>query len=211
MKSIFFLCFLSIYLSAPIATGTQKSVQVLMVLNEGYRPEEFFQPKEIFQKAGFTIKVVGHYPGQILPSRPHIQEVPPVPVDLTFDQVSVENFDAVVFVGGNGAWNEFLPNQKVSNILLESVRLNKITALICAATGLLATAGNLNGNNPHFKGKHVTGYFEVEGLLKLVGQVNYDSGIKDQPFVVVDNNLITGRDPISAKLFGEAVKTALLV
>jgi putative intracellular protease/amidase len=68
---------------------------------------------------------------------------------------------------------------------------------------------NLDGQHPHFKGRHVTGYFEVEGLLRKVGLVKYDGGVADKPYVVTDGKLITGRDPISAKLFGETIVSAL--
>lgn len=183
--------------------------KILMVLNEGYRPEEYFEPRKIFDQAGFAVKVASHYKGNVLPSRKHISEVPPVPADLTFEEVSVNGYDAVVFVGGNGAWNEFLPSPAVHKILLDSVKEGKLTALICAATGLLATAGNLDGTHPQFKDRHVTGFFEVEGLLKKVGLLNYDGGTPGKPYVVTDGKLITGRDPISSKLFGETIVTAL--
>jgi protease I len=182
---------------------------VLMVLNQGYRPEEYFEPRKLFDQAGFVVKVAAHYEGNVLPSKPHLSEVPPIPADLTFDKVAVKDYDAVVFVGGNGAWNDLLPIPAVHKILLESVKQGKVTALVCAATGLLATADNLDGKHPQFKGRHVTGYFEVEGLLRNVGLVNYDGGVAGKPYVVSDGKLITGRDPISAKLFGEAVVSAL--
>lgn len=93
---------------------------------------------------------------------------------------------------------------------MSAFQKHKITALICAATGLLATANNLDGEHPQFQGFHVTGYFEVAGLLKYVGKVNYDSGKKDKPNVIVDGNLITGRDPSSAQLFGQTVADAVV-
>jgi len=183
--------------------------KVLIVLNEGYRPEEYFTPRKLFDAAGFNVKVAAHYAGNVLPSRPHIHEVPPVPADLTFDKVSVSDYDAVVFVGGNGAWNDMLPNPNVHKMLLDSYKQGKITALICAATGLLATANNLDGEHPQFQGKHVTGYFEVEGLLRNSGKVNYDKGVDGKPYVVTDGKLITGRDPISAELFAKTVVAAI--
>jgi len=186
-----------------------KAARVLIVLNEGYRPEEYFEPRKLFDNAGFHVKVASHYTGNVLPSRPHIREVPPVPSDLTFDKVSVDDYDAVIFVGGNGAWNDFMPNPDVHKILLNSMKAGKLTALICAATGLLATAGNLDGQHPQFEGKHVTGFFEVEGMLKTLGHLKYDAGVAKQPYVVTDGKLITGRDPISAKLFGETIVAAL--
>ena len=183
--------------------------RVLMVLNQGYRPEEYFEPRKLFDAAKFSVKVAARYEGDVLPSRSHISEVPPIHADVVFEKVSVLDFDAIVFVGGNGAWNDLLPSPAVHKILLDATKAGKITALICAATGLLATANNLDGTHPQFAGRNATGYFEVEGLLKNVGNLKYDGGLPGKPYVVTDGKLITGRDPISAKLFGETIVKAL--
>jgi len=148
MKRLFILLSLLACSTPSMAASPPK---VLMVLNEGYRPEEYFEPRKLFDAAGFSIKVASHYEGNILPSKTHISEVPPIPSDLIFKKVSVADFDAVIFVGGNGAWNEFLPNPDVHRILLDSVKMGKLTGLICAATGLLATANNLDGNTHNLK------------------------------------------------------------
>jgi putative intracellular protease/amidase len=85
-----------------------------------------------------------------------------------------------------------------------------LTALLCSSTGLLGVTNNFNGQSkPIAEGRHVTGYYRVEGLLRNLGKVNYDPGEKDKPYVVVDGKLITGRDPISAQLFGETVAKEL--
>lgn len=202
-KFIFYV-FLAM-LSAGGNAHARVSPKILIVLNQGYRPEEYIEPRKIFEASGFEIKIAGHYLDSIQPSKTHIGEVPPVYPDVLFDKVQVDDFDAVVFVGGNGAWNDFLPNPNVHKILIDSFRHHKITALICAATGLLATADNLNGDSPQFRGAHVTGYFEVAGILKTLGKVSFDSGKKEEPYVVIDGNLITGRDPMSARLFGQAI------
>ena len=195
-------------LIVPSAFATEGR-SVLIVLNQGYRPEEYWSPRKLFDTAKFKVTVAAHYAGDVLPSRTHLSEVPPVKADLTFDQVLASNYDAIVFVGGNGAWNDLLPSPAVHKILLESVKLKKVTGLICAATGLLATANNLDGKNPQFAGRHVTGYFEVEGILRQMGRVNFDAGEAGKPYVVTDGKLITGRDPLSAQLFGETVVAAL--
>ena len=203
---IYLLSFILLIMSLSAQAAPKK---ILMVVNEGYRPEEYFTPRKLFDAQGFNVTVSGHYEGVVLPSKKHVSEVPPVKVDVTFDKASVQNYDAIVFVGGNGAWNDMLPNPSVHKLLFDSIKQEKITALICAATGLLATAGNLDGNHPRFKGRHVTGYFEVEGLLKKVGLLKYDPGITGKPYVVVDGKIITGKDPASAALFGEIVISAL--
>jgi protease I len=208
MKSFFPLIFFALSGSISLTPALSWAVapkKILMVLNEGYRPEEYFVPRKLFDKEGFQVEVAAHYEEDVHPSRKHIAEVPPIKVDVIFDRVSVKDYDAIVFVGGNGAWNKMLPIPSVHKILLDSIREEKITALICASTGLLATADNLDGLHPKFKGRHVTGYYEVEGLLTRVGQVNFEKGDAKKPFVVVDGKLITGRDPLSAELFGKTI------
>ena len=206
MKNLIF--FLIGLCTLPSAFASENS-KVLVVLNQGYRPEEYWSPRKLFDTAKFKVTVAARYAGDVFPSRSHLSEVPPVKADVTFDQVLVKDYDAVVFVGGNGAWNDLLPIPTVHKILLESVRLNKITGLICAATGLLGTANNLDGGHPQFSGRHVTGYFEVEGILRQMGKMNYDPGEAGKPYVVTDGQLITGRDSISAQLFGETMVSAI--
>jgi protease I len=201
--------FLLLTILAASNQGLAKPARVLIVLNEGYRPEEYFQPRLAFEQAGLAVKVAARYGDAIRPSRPHWAEVPVVHPDLTFTQAHARDYDAVIFVGGNGAWNDLLPNPEVHRLLLEAVTAGNITGLICAATGLLATANNLDGTHPHFAGRHATGYFEVEGLLRRVGLINYDAGKAGEAYVVRDGNLITGRDPQSADLFGQTIVAAL--
>lgn len=208
----YFVIFLLSILFCLVARGEaerKQKLKILIVINEGFRPEEYFEPRKIFDREGFDVKVAANHEGTVLPSRKHISEVHPVIADLAFENVKTADYDATVFVGGNGAWNEFLPNPKVHKILLDSIHLGKVTALICAATGLLATTNNLDGEHPQFKGRHITGFFEVEGILKKVGLLNFDEGTPGKAYVVTDGKLITGRDPISAKLFGESIVSSL--
>ena len=72
------------------------------------------------------------------------------------------------------------------------------------------TADIFDGDGtPLAKGRHVTGYGEVSGMLKKLGLVQYEGGDPTKPKVVVDGHLITGRDPMSAALFGETIVTSL--
>jgi putative intracellular protease/amidase len=88
----------------------------------------------------------------------------------------------------------------------KSLEKNKITALLCASAGLLAVAENYDGQHqPIAEGRKVVGHFRVEGLLKSLGKVKFIAGPIKEPMVVVDGNLITGRNPESSKSFGEAV------
>jgi putative intracellular protease/amidase len=186
-----------------------KPKRVLMMISEGFFAPEYYEPREIFEKAGFRITVAGKYSGLIAPDRRNT-EYNPVKVDTTFDKADIGQFDALVFAGGNGAWEDFFPNEDVHRLLTEAMNKKLLVGLLCSSTGLLGVANNLDGRSkPIAEGRHVTGYQRVEGLLRVLGKVNYDAGEKGKPHVVVDGDLITGRDPIASKLFGETVAKKL--
>lgn len=188
-----------------MAADTARPVRVLMIVNEGFMAPEFYEPKAAFERAGFSVTVAGKRKGALPPDARNVG-VPPAHVEVTFDHVDVAQFDAVTFAGGNGAWTDYFPDDRVHRIVTQSLQSGKVTGLICASTGLLGVANNYAGNGePVAKGRRVTGYYRVEGLLRNLGQVKYEAGVAGQPHVVVDGNLVTGRDPLSSALFGETV------
>jgi len=203
---LFFILVASFTVFHAEASGPKK---VLMMISEGFYAPEYYKPRAIFEKEGYRITVAGKYPGLVHPDRRNT-DYAPVKADITFDKADMKNYDAIVFAGGNGAWEDFFPNEDVHHLLTDSLKSGKITALLCSSTGLLGVANNLNGQGtPVATGRHVTGYKRVEGLLRLFGKVNYDPGVEGKPYVVVDGNLITGRDPISSEEFGKTVAKAL--
>ena len=190
-------------------SASAKPGKVLMMISEGFWAPEYYKPRALFEKQGFEIKVAGKYKGLIKPDRRNTQ-YRPVKVDLTFDQVNISEYDALVFAGGNGAWEDFFPNETVHKILEDAMKNDLVVALLCSSTGLLGVAGNLDGaGKPLAAGRKVTGYKRVVALLKNLGKVDYYAGEKGKPYVVIDKKLITGRDPISSELFGKSVVKVL--
>lgn len=183
--------------------------RVVMLVNEQFWAPEYYEPRRIFEQAGFHVTVAGKYPGFVHPDRRNT-DYKPVVVDLTYDQVDLSRFDAITFAGGNGAWTDYFPTDSVHTLVRGALQRNMVTGLLCASTGLLGIVGNYNGQAPVAQGRHVTGYFRVEGILRQLGKVNYDPGEPGKPYVVVDGNLITGRDPGSSIAFGKAVAERLL-
>lgn len=193
-----------------LSTGAEATPRVLIVINEGFQIDEYFTPKAIYEENGFEVKTASRYGGWVKPGRSYQAETPPVKADLSFQEIKVSDYDAISFTGGGGAWSDYFPVKNLHQVLAEALQNPKITVgLICAASGLLATANNLDGKTPIAKGRHVTGYGDVAGLLLTQGQMDYDAGDLTKPYVVQDGNLITGRDPSSAKLFGETVAKKL--
>lgn len=194
-----------------ITASAQK--KVLMIVPDDFMWPEYSEPRKAYEAAGFLVVTAGK--AKLL--RPdqrnfaQYREARPINIDLTFDQVRVDNFDAVTFVGGNGAWHDFFPNQKVHDILAEAAYKRKVVGLICASTGLLGFVGNWNGQaKPIAAGKRVVGYFRVEGILRSLGRVNFIPGGVNEPGVAIDGRLVTGRNFESSTIFGSAVVKTLL-
>lgn len=180
--------------------------RVLFMVNQGFYAHEYYVPLQIFKEAGFEVSTATKDNILTTPDLRQIKDFPAVKGDLIFKDAKVSDYDAIVFAGGNGSWEDYFPNEDVHKLLTQFMREGKTVALLCSSTGLLGFANNLNGNGkPLAEGRKVTGYSRVEGILKVMGKVKYFPGIKDQPFVMVDGNLITGRDPLSAELFGKTV------
>jgi protease I len=174
--------------------------KILMVINEGFQVDEYFVPRKIFEEAGHSITVASRFGGEVHPGRKYT-DYSPVQADINFTQIDVNDYDAITFTGGGGAWSDYFPDKTLHQVLIKAMKREEmVVGLICAATGLLATAGNLDGKTPQFKGRHVTGYGDVAGLLIKQGELDYEA-----VEVKVDDRLVTGRDPKAAELFGKTV------
>lgn len=202
-----------------LASTACANKRVLMMIPNDFMWPEYALPSQLYKTAGFEVTTAGRFKEAVIPDRRNTtkghalysSEAKPVTVDLTFEEVNVDKFDAVTFVAGNGAWHDFFPSDVVHKIVTTAVQKNKTLGLLCASTGLLGIAGNYDGDQkPIAEGKKVVGYYRVEGLIRHMGKANYIAGGRNEPGVEVDGNIVTGRNPESSQLFGEKVVEVLL-
>ncbi|MHC4617653.1 MAG: DJ-1/PfpI family protein [Planctomycetota bacterium] len=109
--------------------------------------------------------------------------------------MSVDQFDAIVFIGGPGA-SEYFNNPVAHNIAREAAAKGKILAAICIAPRILANAGVLAG-------VRATSFLTEREMLELA-DVKYTGAPVER-----DGPIITGRDPAAARLFATAIAEAL--
>ncbi len=163
---------------------------LFIVAPNGYRDEEFIEPRRILEKynakAIVASKDVKEAKG-MLGSR--------VTVNLDLKDVKVSDYDALIFVGGSGA-KIYWDDKMVINILKEAHLKGKIIGAICLASGTLANAGLL-------KGIKATGWEDTENLI------NRNDGIYTGNSLEVSGRIITAYGPENAKEFGEAIAKAL--
>jgi protease I len=119
----------------------------------------------------------------------------PVKCDANVEEVSARAFDAVVIPGGY-APDHFRRSERLLEIVREAHEEGKPVAAICHAGWVPVSAGIA-------KGKRMTSFFSIRDDV-----VNGGAEWVDQE-VVVDDNLITSRNPDDLGAFCRAIIEAL--
>jgi protease I len=163
---------------------------LMIVAPEDFRDEECFEPKTVFEKnkAEVTIasKGVKEAKGKLGGK---------IRVDVDISEVEINDYDAVVFVGGPGA-AEYFEDGTALAIAKEAYDSGKVVAAICIAPSILANAGIL-------KGKRVTVFASEKDNIISKG-ADYTGQA-----VTVDGRIVTASGPAAAEEFGKAIVSAL--
>jgi len=106
---------------------------------KNFRDEEYFIPKNIFQENGFEVRTISTEIGIAVGG-----DGGEVNVDLCLADLNIDEFDALVFVGGPGAY-AFIENENVWQIIRQARGKGKLLTAICIAPAILARAGVLAG------------------------------------------------------------------
>jgi len=166
--------------------------KVLMIIAlENFRDEELLHPKEELERAGASITITST---KITPARGVLGAT--VTPDIKLDQVKVDDYDAVVFVGGPGS-SIYFNDSRALSIASEAFKKGKITCAICIAPVTLANAGVLKGKQATVWNGDLIDKIEGKGA-KYVGKP-----------VVVDGKIITANGPAAAREFGRTIAKAL--
>ncbi|MBN1544218.1 DJ-1/PfpI family protein [Candidatus Woesearchaeota archaeon] len=160
---------------------------ILMVIApEGFRDEEFLEPEAVFERAGADVTVASK---GVSVAKGKLGATAEVDIDIS--DVNVEDYDAVVFIGGPGA-SVYFDDPTALKIAKDAYAAGKVAAAICIAPSILANAGVL-------KGRKAT-CFESES-----GNVGEKSaGYTGEP-VTVDGLIVTANGPAAAKRFGQEI------
>lgn len=119
----------------------------------------------------------------------------PIKADISFEQVNVNDYDALVIPGGY-APDRIRRSKKALELTRKFYESGKVIAFICHAGWVPISAGIL-------RGKKVTGFFSIKDDLVNAGAEYVDSE------VVVDGNLISSRTPDDLPAFCKAIISAL--
>jgi len=160
----------------------------MVIAPSNFRDEEYLQPKELLENAGFEVVTASRKTGEItgmLGAKAFAEK--------SIDEVNIDDFDAVVFVGGTGA-SVYFNDEKALEIAKEAYSKGKVTAAICIAPTILANAGVLEG-------KKATIWEDPA----LVDNLKEKGARYTGENVVRDGKVITGKGPFAAREFGEEI------
>ncbi len=170
---------------------SKKKTAVMIIAFRDFKDEEYFLSKEVLEKAGVEIVTASDELGTAIGASGAEAEV-----DLFIENLTVENFDAIIFIGGPGALKH-LDNEVSYNIAQEALSRNKVLGAICISPVILAKAGVL-------KEKKATVWSDA--LDKSPIRILENNGaIYDSEDVVIDGKIVTANGPAVAEAFGEAL------
>lgn len=163
---------------------------VMIIAPSNFRDEEYLQPREILESKGAEVKVASKGVTRARGMLGHEANV-----DLQLNQVNVDEYDAVVFVGGSGA-SVYFDDALAQKIAKDAVAKNKILGAICVAPSILANAGLLEG-------VEATCFESEKENLEKHGAKYIKTG------VVEVGNMVTSSGPEAAKQFGNKLAEKL--
>ena len=169
--------------------------RVLIVATDGFEQSELMGPKANLEEAGIDTTVASLEDGEIKGWKDK-DWGDSVKVDITVDEVSCGDYDALLLPGGQMNPDILRMNERVIEIVRECNAAGKPIAAICHAPWLLAEADILEG-------KTVTGWPSIRTDLANAG-----ANVVDQE-VACDGNLITSRKPDDIPAFSKALIGAL--
>lgn len=172
--------------------GNMKSV-LFIIAHNGFQDNEFGIPRDLLKAKGHKI-VVASSDASPASSALGGKVTPDITIDEAMNRV--DEFDAVIFVGGGGA-REYFDSPVAHQIARDA---NNIIAGICIAPLILANAGVLDG-------KKATIWNDKNGTQSKL--IESKGAVFVAMPVVVDGKLVTANGPSAAKEFGNRIAELL--
>ncbi|OYD06872.1 type 1 glutamine amidotransferase domain-containing protein [Paludifilum halophilum] len=200
----------------------------------GWWGEELFAPMQLLEKAGHQVDLASPLGG-----KPKIDEVsiskeydPEGTYRALYEsgktdetqklsEVRPSEYDAIMVVGGHGAMYDLAKNEDLHRLINSIYDQKGIVAAVCHGPAPLLWTQRPNGENI-IAGKKVTGYpdaWEPEGLLDILPfsleqemrkTAEYAPHMDEKEVVIwADDQIVTGRDPMSSERFGKELVKAL--
>ena len=165
--------------------------KIVILATHGFEQSELEVPRDRLRAAGATVDIVSPEAGDIK-GWDQKDWGRPVKVDKTIDQVSANDYDAIVLPGGQINPDLLRANDKALKLIRDIFNQKKIVAAVCHAPWLLIETGII-------KGRKATSYKSIKTDV-----INAGGKWEDSP-VVVDNGVVTSRNPGDLEAFSAKI------
>ena len=176
---------------AQFAGAAPQKKAVFIIAAKDFQEQEFSRPFAILTQAGVEVMVASTAMPFAVGS-----EGARARVDMLLKDVNAGDFDAVVFIGGMGAFT-YIEDPLAHHIARDAAEKKKILAGICIAPMILARAGVLQGRRATVHPSAAEDFRKVRGVKYTAKAVERDGKI------------ITADGPDSAQGFGQEIVGAL--
>ena len=168
--------------------------KIAILATNGFEQSELEVPRDRLKAAGAMVHIVSLQEGEIK-GWDNKNWGRAVKVDKTLDEVSADDYDALVLPGGQINPDLLRVEPRALSFIKAVFNQKKVVAAVCHAPWLLIEAGIA-------RGRRMTSYKSIKTDVINAGAAWEDSA------VVVDNGLITSRNPgdldaFSAKILEE--------
>ena len=162
-------------------TPSLSGKRVAILATDGVEQVELTEPRKALDSAGANTKVVSPKPGSIKGWN-HTNWGDPIKVDITLENTSPDDYDALLLPGGVMNPDHLRTNTNAVNFVRAFFEAGKPVAAICHGPWLLVEADVVRGRN-------VTSWPSLQTDLRNAGTNWTDSQ------VVTDHGLVTSRKP----------------
>ncbi len=167
------------------------NAKIAILATDGFEKSELFEPRKQLKDAGADVTIVSLQSGSIK-SWDQKDWGESIAVDMTLDDARESDFDALVLPGGQINPDLLRVETKAVDFVKSFFNAGKPIAAICHAPWLLIEADLVQG-------RKMTGYKSIKTDL-----INAGARFEDSE-VVVDNGLITSRNPGDLDAFSSKI------
>jgi protease I len=163
--------------------------RVAILAADMFERVELEQPRKALEDAGAEVELISIHPGEIQ-GFDHFEPAAKVKVDRTVEEVSADDYDALMVPGGVGNPDQLRGDENAVQLVRDFFEQGKPAAVICHGPWILVEAGVV-------RGRRLTSWPTLQTDIRNAGGEWVDEE------VVVDQGLVTSRKPDDIPAFNE--------
>lgn len=171
--------------------GSLDGKRILILATDGFEQSELEVPRDRLTEAGAEVHVASPEGDEIM-GWDEDDWGDPVDVDFALDEVSADNYDALVLPGGQINPDLLRVNEDALALIRSFYASGKVIAAVCHAPWLLVETGIA-------KGRRMTSYKSIKTDVVNAGARWEDAA------VVADEGIITSRNPGDLEAFSAKI------